>query len=99
MSKNPVSVKRSCPVTATQQTVYVYQLADPSGEGGDLILRGVNGDADDAEGLFPIGDAHPPDDVPAVFVQDIVQRLDRVGVFNDDADDGDPCLHGFSSSW
>lgn len=31
MLKNPVSVKRSCPVTATQQTVYVYQLADPSG--------------------------------------------------------------------
>lgn len=31
MSKNPVSVKRSCPVTNAQQTVYVYRLADPSG--------------------------------------------------------------------
>ena len=53
------------------------QPADPAGKGADHILRGINGDADDMDPLFPVGDAHAANDIAAVFVENIVQAISR----------------------
>ena len=71
------------------------QISDFSRQRGDHVLRRVDGDGDDADAAFAVGDAHASDDVAAVFVEQGIERLGGVAVFNDDSHDGDTggCCH------
>ena len=71
------------------------QISDFSRQRGDEILRRVDGDGDDADAAFAVGDAHASDDVVALFVEQGIERLGGVAVFDDDSHDGDAggCCH------
>ena len=69
------------------------EVADPARQGGYGIIGGIQGDADDADAPGAVGDAHAADDVFAVLMQNLVHGLDRFGVLDDDADDGNSGFH------
>ena len=69
------------------------QTPDLSGKRIDHILRGVYGDADDIHAPFPVGNAHPSDDMTAVFMKQMIQLPGRFGIFNNDSKKCDSCFH------
>lgn len=69
------------------------ELADLPGQGGDHVLGGVDGDADDVNLSLAVGDAHAADNVLAVVVKDGVDGLGALAVFHDDGHDGHSGLH------
>jgi len=69
------------------------QPADFSRKGADHILRRVNSDADDVDAFFTVRDPHAAHDIRTVFVQDLIEVLDGIGIFYNDADNGDSGFH------
>ena len=69
------------------------ELTDLPGQGGDHVLGGVDGDADDVDAPLAVGNAHAADDVLAVVVEDGVDGLHAVAVLHDDGHDGHSGFH------
>ncbi len=57
-----------------------------AGQGADLVLRGVDDDADNAQLFRSIGNAHAPDNIRGVVVQNPVDVWGAVDVFDNDSD-------------
>ena len=57
-----------------------------SGQGADLVLRGVDDDADNAQLFRSIGNAHASDNIRGVVVQNPVDVRGAVDVFDNNSD-------------
>lgn len=57
-----------------------------AGQGADLVLRGVHDDADYAQLFRSIGNAHAPDNIRGVVVQNPVDVRGAVDVFDNNSD-------------
>ena len=62
--------------------------AELARERADAVAGAVEHEADDRDPALPVRDAHAPDHEIAVPVQQVVDRLHRAAVFDDDAHQG-----------
>ena len=72
---------------------YAIQPANPAGQSTDNILWCVNRHTDDIHILFLVWDTHAPNNEAAVLMQQMIKLLNRIRVFNYNADQGYSCLH------
>ena len=75
---------------------HARQTADAPRERGDHVLRRVEHDADDADALGAVGQAHAADDVLPRVVQQGVELRCALAVFHDDADQRHARFHARS---
>ena len=77
----------------------LYAFLTARRNNGDFLLRIEDTDqsrqVEGADAAFAVGDAHASDDVVAVLVEQGIERLGGVAVFDDDSHDGDTggCCH------
>ena len=75
---------------------YAIQPANPAGQSTDNILWCVNRHTDDIHVLFLVWDTHAPNNEAAVLMQQMIELLNRIRVFNYNADQGYSCSMCYS---
>ena len=83
-------------LSALESPTSTAKVADLARKGGDHVLRGVDGDGDDVDVARAVGNAHAADDVFAEFVQQGVETFDGIGVFDNNAHNGNALFHSLS---
>ena len=69
------------------------EAAHLAGQGGNGVLRSVQGNGDDADSPLTVGQAHAADDVFTVIMEESIDLFHHIRIFHNDAHNGDSGFH------